>query len=97
MRQQPEASPARAPHQVQRTPRAAVAKAGNRDIAVEYGSELVLTKGGVFDYREFDTPPGRALTREEFRGLMDSPDAPPPPAWTRSYRVERAPARAGSE
>lgn len=55
---------------------------------IEYGGELVLCKGGVFDYREFDLPPGRALTREDFRKLMDSEGAPKPPEWTRSYRVE---------
>jgi hypothetical protein len=55
---------------------------------VEYGGALMLCKGGVFDYREFDLPPGKALTREEFRKLMDSPDAPPPPEWTKSYRYE---------
>ncbi|MHC4201164.1 MAG: DUF3160 domain-containing protein [Planctomycetota bacterium] len=55
---------------------------------VEYGGALVLCKGGVFDYREFDLPPGRALTRKDFRKLMDSEDAPPAPEWTRAYRVE---------
>ena len=61
---------------------------------VEYGGKLHLCRGGVFDYREFDLPSGRSLSREEFRKLMDSPQAPAPPEWTRSYRVEAAPAPA---
>lgn len=64
---------------------------------VEYGGELVLCKGGVFDYREFDLPPGRALTREDFRKLMDSGGAPPAPEWTRSYRVDGGRGAAAAE
>jgi len=54
---------------------------------VEYGGALQLCQGGVFDYFEFDMPPGRALSRNDFCKLMDSPEAPPPPAWTDSYRT----------
>ncbi len=55
---------------------------------VEFDGRLHVCRGGVFDYREFDLPPGRALDREAFRRLMDSPAAPKAPGWTGSYRVE---------
>jgi hypothetical protein len=66
---------------------------------VERDGKLYLCQGGVFDYREFDLPPGRALDREEFRKLMDAPAAPKSPDWTKSYRVEPAvkPAPGGTE
>ena len=38
--------------------------------------------------RCIDWSAGRALTRDDFRKLMDSDDAPPAPEWTRSYRLE---------
>ena len=56
---------------------------------VEYGGRLQLCVGGVFDYVEFDLPPGKALPRAEFRELMDSPNAPPLPDWTKGYRAGR--------
>lgn len=55
---------------------------------VEYDGRLHLCQGGVFDYCEFDRPAGTSISRDEFRRLMDSEDAPAAPAWTRSYRVD---------
>ncbi len=54
---------------------------------VEYGGKLQLCQGGVFDYFEFDMPPGRALSRDDFSKLMDSPESLKPPTWTKSYRA----------
>jgi len=56
---------------------------------VEYGGRLQLCQGGVFDYVEFDLPPGSALSRVDFRRLMDSADAPAFPNWTASYRADQ--------
>jgi hypothetical protein len=56
---------------------------------VEYDGSLFLCQGGVFDYCEFDRPAGTSLSREEFAKLMDSPQAPEPPDWTRSFRVSK--------
>ena len=53
-----------------------------------YGcAQRYLCQGGVFDYCEFDRPLGSALSRKKFRQLMDSRQAPLPPKWTKSYRV----------
>jgi len=54
---------------------------------VEYDGLLYLCQGGVFDYCEFDRPAGTSISRREFQRLMDSEDAPVPPAWTHSYRA----------
>lgn len=54
---------------------------------VEYDGRLYLCQGGVFDYCEFDQPAGRSMSREEFARLMESPQAPSPPEWTKSYRA----------
>jgi len=54
---------------------------------VERQGKLQLYLGGVLDYREFDLPAGRTVTRSEFRALMDSRQAPPAPSWTSSYRT----------
>ena len=56
---------------------------------VEYQGRLYLCQGGVFDYCEFDRPLSSALSRKEFRQLMDSRQAPLPPNWTKSYRVNK--------
>lgn len=53
----------------------------------EFEGRPQLYLGGVLDYREFDLPAERALTRADFRALMDSKEAPPAPGWTRSYRT----------
>jgi len=52
----------------------------------EHDGKLQLYLGGVLDYREFDLPAENTLTRDEFRVLMDSKEAPPAPPWTASYR-----------
>jgi hypothetical protein len=53
----------------------------------EQDGKLQLYLGGVLDYREFDLPASRRLTRAEFRALMDSREAPRAPAWTSTYRT----------
>ena len=55
---------------------------------VEYQGELVLCTGGVFNYHEFDLPPGQSLSREDFTKLLSAPNAPASPSWTSSFRVE---------
>jgi hypothetical protein len=55
---------------------------------VEHNGRLYLCQGGVFDYCEFDRPAGISISRDDFRQLMDSEDAPSPPAWTKSYRAD---------
>ena len=56
-------------------------------VLAEHEGKLQLYLGGVLDYREFDLPAEKALTRSEFRALMNSPQAPPAPPWTSSYRA----------
>jgi uncharacterized protein DUF3160 len=63
-------------------------KAGARlYVILPHAGRPHLYQGAVFDYVEFDESPGRPVTRAEFRRLMDGPDAPAPPSWTRSYRA----------
>ncbi len=55
-------------------------------VVFEFDRQLRVCQGGVFDYFEFVRPAGEPLSREQFHALMESDDAPQPPAWAKSYR-----------
>ena len=48
--------------------------------------DLMAAVGPVLSYYEFRWPMADRLTDEKWRATLESPDAPPPPAWVCSYR-----------
>jgi len=50
-------------------------------VIIERNGELVLTRGGVFDYREFPWPAAERLTDEKWQQMLDDGSAPPAPTW----------------
>ena len=54
-------------------------------VAVPYGGHREIACGAIFTYYEFTHPADDRLTDEKWRQLLDTPDAPDPPAWTKSF------------
>ena len=42
---------------------------------------LQVTRGGVYSQYEFEQPIDQRLTDDEWRGMIDSGNIPPRPAW----------------
>ena len=57
--------------------------------AFELDEKLQLFAGASYAYYEFTVPVGERLTDEEWTALLDSGSAPPRPAWTDEWIVER--------
>jgi hypothetical protein len=57
-------------------------------VAPDGSSYLQVNRGGVFSYYEFPWPINDRLTDEKWRGMLDSGEAPPPPEWTGSFRID---------
>lgn len=57
-------------------------------VAADGSPYLQVAKGGVFAYYEFPWPMNDRLTDEAWRTMLDDGSAPPPPAWTASFRVD---------
>ena len=56
-------------------------------MVVPIDGQLRLTRGGVFSYYEFTYPSGHRLTDEAWQEMLCRSLAPPPPAWTGSFRA----------
>ena len=54
-------------------------------VAADGTTSLQVAKGGVFSYYEFAWPANDRLTDEKWRQMLDSDQAPAPPAWTGSF------------
>ena len=50
-------------------------------VAVQIESRIVLTRGGIFSYFEFDWPMDDRLTDEVWQTMLDSGSVPPMPLW----------------
>ncbi len=50
--------------------------------------ELVVVKGGVYSYYEFDWPADTGMTDEKWQQMLDEGRTPALPGWTALYRVE---------
>lgn len=57
--------------------------------AFELNGRLQLFAGASYAYYEFTVPLTERLTDEEWVGMLDSGQAPPRPAWTDEWIVER--------
>ncbi len=59
-------------------------------VAVPYQSHREIARGAVFAYYEFTHPAEDRLTDEKWRSLLETPDAPASPLWTKSFvsRIE---------
>ena len=60
---------------------AATAKANTIYVIVERNNQIYLTRGGVYDYREFTAPPGNRLTDEEWQAQLVSNPTKGRPTW----------------
>lgn len=54
-------------------------------VAVERDGRRELARGSAFTYYEFAHPAEDRLTDEKWRDLLDSPNAPALPTWTKSF------------
>ncbi|MEO7717094.1 MAG: DUF3160 domain-containing protein [Capsulimonas sp.] len=54
-------------------------------VAVPYQGHRQIARGAVFTYYEFTHPAEDRLTDEKWRALLDTPQAPKTPAWTKSF------------
>jgi hypothetical protein len=68
-----------------------VGRAAEIFVIVPIGKKLVLTRGAIFTYYEFTHPMSGRLTDEKWRALLDTPEAPEPPAWTKSFLLPSSP------
>lgn len=68
-----------------------VGRAAEILVIVPIGKKLVLTRGAILTYYEFTHPMAERLTNERWRELLDTPDAPEPPPWTRSFLLPPLP------
>jgi len=57
--------------------------------AIELDGEVRLAAGASYSYYEFTVPLEKRLTDEEWIAILDSGQAPPRPAWTGAWIVER--------
>ena len=56
-------------------------------VLVEIEGYLYITKGAVFDYREFHLPLGNRLTDEEWQKMLENNQAPEIPDWMKEIIV----------
>lgn len=54
-------------------------------VVVPVEGKLVLTRGAVFSYYEFQHPSADRLTDEQWQRMLNTGRAPEPPAWTKSF------------
>ncbi|HKQ53565.1 MAG TPA: DUF3160 domain-containing protein [Pyrinomonadaceae bacterium] len=54
-------------------------------VVVPVEGKLVLTRGAVFSYYEFQHPSADRLTDEKWQTLLNAGRAPQPPVWTKSF------------
>ena len=54
-------------------------------VVVPVEGKLVLTRGAVFSYYEFQHPSADRLTDEKWQRMLNTGKAPAPPVWTKSY------------
>ncbi|NNE66971.1 MAG: DUF3160 domain-containing protein [Pyrinomonadaceae bacterium] len=66
-----------------------VGRANEILVIVPVEGKLMLTRGAVFSYYEFAHPANDRLTDSKWQEMLDSGKAPPPPAWTKSFVVEK--------
>ena len=50
-------------------------------VAVEVEGRVILTRGGIFSYYEFEQPMSDRLTDEAWQDMLDAGNAPSMPAW----------------
>ncbi len=58
---------------------------------------LVLTRGAVFSYYEFDYPAADRLTDEKWQALINAGRAPQPPVWVKTFVAPAGKRRAASD
>lgn len=68
---------------------AATAKANTIYVVVERNNQIYLTRGGVYDYREFIGPLGNRLTDEEWQAELPSNPTKGRPYWTKDLYTEK--------
>ncbi|HYG81457.1 MAG TPA: DUF3160 domain-containing protein [Pyrinomonadaceae bacterium] len=54
-------------------------------VVVPVEGKLVLTRGAVFSYYEFQHPSADRLTDEKWQRMLNTGKTPPPPVWTKSF------------
>jgi hypothetical protein len=54
-------------------------------VVVPVEGKLVLTRGAVFSYYEFEHPAADRLTDEKWQRMLNAGKTPPPPVWTKSF------------
>jgi hypothetical protein len=54
-------------------------------VVVPVEGKLVLTRGAVFSYYEFQHPSADRLTDEQWQRMLNTGRAPEPPVWTKSF------------
>ncbi|HEY0378588.1 MAG TPA: DUF3160 domain-containing protein [Pyrinomonadaceae bacterium] len=54
-------------------------------VVVPVEGKLVLTRGAVFSYYEFEHPAADRLTDEKWQRMLNTGKTPPPPVWTKSF------------
>ena len=62
-----------------------VGRAAEIFVIVPIGKKLVLTRGAVMTYHEFQHPIEDRLTDEKWRAMLKQGEAPEPPFWVRSF------------
>ena len=68
---------------------AATAKSNTIYVVVERNNQIYLTRGGVYDYREFTTPLGDRLTDEEWQTLLISNPTKGRPDWVKDLYTNK--------
>lgn len=68
---------------------AATAKANTIYVVVERNNQIYLTRGGVYDYREFIGPLGNRLTDEEWQAELPSNRTKGRPDWIKDLYTEK--------
>jgi hypothetical protein len=54
-------------------------------VVVPVEGKLVLTRGAVFSYYEFEHPAADRLTDEKWQRMLNAGKTPAPPVWTKSF------------
>ena len=54
-------------------------------VVVPVEGKLVLTRGAVFSYYEFQHPSADRLTDEKWQRMLNAGKTPPPPVWTKTF------------
>ncbi|MHA1568040.1 MAG: DUF3160 domain-containing protein, partial [Alphaproteobacteria bacterium] len=62
-------------------------------VIIERDGELLLTRGGVFSYYEFQWPAANRLTDEEWQTMLHGGEAPPRPTWIDRFLAPSWPAQ----